>query len=214
MPQSTSDIRYAYDLAANSYAKKFLTELQFKPLDRQLLNRFATSIGKESHVVDIGCGPGHTTDHLASLGLTPTGVDLSPGMISVARSQFPELEFAIADFFSLPYEEHSFSGCLAFYCIVNLQPNQLRQAFAEMHRVLKPNGLLLLSFHVGSEPVYVDDFLNSGTTLEFFPFPVNVVTKALESACFIDLETHERSPYETEYPSQRCYVFARKANGE
>jgi len=211
MPQYTSDIRNAYNTAAQSYAEKFLTELQHKPLDRELLNRFSTSISNKNQVIDLGCGPGHTTAHLASLGLVPVGVDLAPRMISRAQSQFPKLEFAVGDFLNLDYPDQSFAGCLAFYCIVHLQRDQLETAFGEMLRVLQLNGLLLLSFHVGSEPVYVDDFLDTGASLAFFPFPIDVVTTALRAAGFTDIEAIERNPYDTEYPSQRCYVFARRA---
>ena len=211
MPQSTSEIRNAYDGAAGPYAEKFLTELLQKPLDQQLLNRFSTSIGNDNRVVDLGCGPGHTTAHLASLGLVPIGVDLAPGMIAKAQSHFPKLEFGVGDFFNLDFPDQSFAGCLAFYCIVHLQREQLESAFREILRVLKANGLLLLSFHVGTESVYVDDFLGTGAALEFFPFPIDVVSTALGAAGFTDIEAIERSPYDTEYPSHRCYVFARRA---
>ena len=211
MPQSKSDIKNAYDVAAQSYASEFLAELQHKPLDQKLLKQFSMSLGAQASVVDLGCGPGHTTAHLASLGLRPVGVDLAPGMVAEAQKHFPNLEFVAADFFNLPYPTGSFAGCLAFYCIVHLQQEQLKLAFTEMLRVLEPNGLFFLSFHGGSDPVYVDDFLESGAALEFFPFPVNVVTTALAEAGFIDVDAIERAPYDTEYPSQRCYIFARKA---
>ena len=162
-------------------------------------------------MVDLGCGPGHTTAHLASLGLRALGVDVAPGMVAEATSQFPALEFEAADFLDLPYADQTFAGCLAFYCIVHLQRPQVKPALAEMYRVLKPNGLLLMSFHVGSEPVFVDDFLGTGTALEFFPFPVENVTAEMDAAGFEDVEAIERPPYDTEYPSQRCYLFARKA---
>lgn len=214
MSQSLSDIRGAYDAAAQPYAEKFLDELQHKPLDRELLNRFAMSIGNGKRVIDLGCGPGHTTAHLASLGLTPTGVDLSPKMIAKAQSLFPELEFTVGDFLELDYPGQSFAGCLAFYCIVHLQRDQLLSAFLEMARVLKPDGLLLLSFHIGLEPVFVPDFLESGAALEFFPFPIDVVVAALAAAGFSKIEVASRQPYDTEYPSQRCYVLARVRSKE
>ncbi|MEM7315213.1 MAG: class I SAM-dependent methyltransferase, partial [Planctomycetota bacterium] len=138
------------------------------------------------------------------------GVDLSTEMIREAKLHFPDQEFAAGDFYDLPFEDDTFAGCLAFYCIVHLQPEQLVNAFAEMRRVLKPNGLLLLAFHIGTEPVHNEDFLDAGAALTFFPFPVDVVTSALTAAGFKEALAREREPYETEYPSQRCYVFARK----
>jgi ubiquinone/menaquinone biosynthesis C-methylase UbiE len=209
MQQTGSDIRKAYDTAAQAYAEKFLTELQHKPFDRDLLTRFAEMVGPQSRVADLGCGPGHTTSHLASLGLTPSGVDLSAEMISTARSYFPNEEFAVGDFFDLPFDDESLAGVLAFYCIVHLERDQLKPAFAEIRRVMQPNGVLLLSFHAGSEIVCTEDFLETGATLQFFAFEVDSITSVLREAGFANIEALERPPYDSEYPSQRCYVFAR-----
>jgi hypothetical protein len=79
-----------------------------------------------------------------------------------------------------------------------------------MFRVLNTDGVLLLSFHVGSDPVIVENFLGTGRTLEFMPFPVAQVQSALREAGFTDMEIYERPPYDTEYPTNRCYIFANK----
>lgn len=210
MTISDDHIRSAYDSAAQAYATRFLQELDHKPLDRRLLAQFADSVTQGRTVIDLGCGPGHTTAHLASLGLTPMGVDLSPAMIDLARSHFPNVDFAVANIFQLPYKNQAYDGCLAFYCLVNSRPEELESAFREIWRVLKDDGLLLLSFHVGDECIVADNFLESGSTLEFFPFPKRFVTNTLAGAGFVDIEAIERPPYETEYPSHRCYVFARR----
>lgn len=213
MAQSLTDIRSAYDQAASAYAAKFLDELRHKPRDRELLQRFASIVGRGGGVLDLGCGPGHTTAYLAGLGLRPTGVDLSPGMIAKARAHFADISFTVGSFFELAAADESVPGVLALYCIVHLERNQIQPAFREMLRVLKPGGVLLLSFHIGSEPVYVEDFLESGAKLDFFPFPVADVESALVSAGFIDLDIIERPPYDTEYPTTRCYILAHKPAG-
>ena len=210
MPQPLNEIRTAYDLAANVYADKFLDELSHKPRDIELLQEFASKVGKGQRVLDLGCGPGHTTSYLASLGLASIGVDLSPEMIATAKSHFPDIQFAVGDFFQLSESNQSVAGILAFYCIVHLQTAELVTVFREIYRVLKFDGVFFLSFHIGIDSVYVDDFLGAGGKLEFFPFPVATVQSALEESGFNDLVIHERTPYETEYPTNRCYVFATK----
>lgn len=210
MPQSDADIRTAYDLAASAFADRFRDELTHKPRDVELLQQFAASVETGQRVLDLGCGPGHTTAHLASLGLKPTGVDLSPKMVSKASALFPGVDFTVGNLFQLSDQDGSIGGILAFYCIVHLQRDQLVLAFREMFRVLKCGAPMLLAFHVGEDPVFVDDFLQSGAPLEFFPFPVAVVRSALNAAGFSSMEVHERPPYDKEYPSNRCYVFAYK----
>lgn len=210
MSQSSSDIQKAYDTASEAYAKTFLDELRHKPFDLALLQQFALSVGKGGMVLDLGCGPGHTTDHLHNMELSPVGVDLSPQMIAMATSLFPYLTFLVGDFFQLPQKELSASGVLAFYCIVHLRPDQLVPAFSEMFRVLKPGGTLLLSFHVGTGTIQTDSFLSTGASLEFSLFSVSDIQSALTTAGFIDLEIHQRPPYQIEHPTKRCYIFAQK----
>ena len=214
MPQSLTEIRSAYDLASGAYAEAFIDELRQKPRDRELLRQFASSIAPGQKVLDLGCGPGHTTHHLRSLGLTPAGIDISPKMIATANSLFPQVAFSVGDFCQLSHEDESVAGILAFYCIVHLSPDQLGQAVREMYRALSYGGILLLSFHVGTETIQTDSFLNTGATLEFALFSVSQVQSALTEAGFASVEIYERPPYDSEHPTRRCYVFAHKSVNE
>ncbi len=210
MSSSLESVRTAYDLACEPYARKFVNELDHKPLDRVLLKRFADSVGAERLILDIGCGPGHTTAHLTSLGLMATGVDLSPMMIEVASRTFPHSRFEVGDFFALRHESSSIAGILAFYCIVHLTTEQLVLVFEEMYRVLCDGGVLLLSFHVGSEVIRAENFLDTSAVLEFTFFETRQVEAALMTAGFAPIDLRVRAPYDTEHPSRRCYVFAHK----
>jgi 2-polyprenyl-3-methyl-5-hydroxy-6-metoxy-1,4-benzoquinol methylase len=61
--------------------------------DRGVLATFAELVGADGGgpVVDAGCGPGRIMDHLASLGVSVRGIDLSPRMVGVARERHPGL---------------------------------------------------------------------------------------------------------------------------
>lgn len=210
MPIAQDSIRTAYDIASDAYSRHFLDELDRKPFDREVLLRFAELVGEEGTVLDLGCGPGHTTAFLSNLGLTTTGVDLSPRMIERAIESFPQSCFEVGDFFSLSQRPSSVGGVLAFYCIVHLTAGQLVPAFSEMYRVLKRSGHLLIAFHVGTEVIHADNFLNTNAVLDFRFFKPSHILSALGSVGFVVKETHIREPYESEHPSTRCYIFADK----
>jgi len=53
-------------------------------------------------VVDAGCGSGRMTRLLSSLGVDTSGIDLSAGMIDVARRTCPGLGFEVAELGKLP----------------------------------------------------------------------------------------------------------------
>jgi hypothetical protein len=54
---SAHTIRENYDRMADAYARQLFTELHKKPLDRELLDRFAAEIGGHGEICDMGCGP-------------------------------------------------------------------------------------------------------------------------------------------------------------
>lgn len=204
------DVRESYDSAAEAYAEHLATELDHKPLDRHLLNRFAEEMRGRGLVADLGCGPGHVARYLQERGVTVVGVDLSPETIRVAKGLHPDVDLRVGDMTQLDLPDASLAGIVAFYAIVHSSPAELGAVFQETRRVLKPGGLALLSFHIGDEVVHLDDLFGAPVSLDFrFHLP-GVIIEALRSARLAVIEHVEREPYEgVEYPSRRCYLLAR-----
>jgi SAM-dependent methyltransferase len=155
--QKTSDIQSSYDRVADEYVGHVYDELRHKPLDRELLDRFADRVRGAGLVCDLGCGPGQVARYLRDRGVAMCGVDLSPGMVERARELNPGVEFRQGDMKALDVPAEAWAGIAAFYAIVNLPPGEVAQALREMRRVLRPGGLLLLSFHIGEEISHVED---------------------------------------------------------
>jgi SAM-dependent methyltransferase len=206
------DVRDSYDSAADAYAEHLATELDQKPLDRHLLNRFAEETRGRGLVADLGCGPGHVARYLQEQGVTVVGIDLSPEMVRVATDLHPGIEFRIGDMSRLDLPDASLVGIVAFYSIVHFRPAELGAVFQELRRALLPGGLALIAFHIGDEVVHVDDLFGSPVSLDFrFHIPGSVI-EALRCAQLAVIEQVEREPYEgAEYPSRRCYLLARAA---
>jgi ubiquinone/menaquinone biosynthesis C-methylase UbiE len=210
--EKISDVRGCYDLVADEYARRIYGELEHKPLDRQLLSRFAESVRGMGVTCDLGCGPGHVARFLQGCGIEVCGIDLSPEMIAVARRLSPGISFESGDMLALPVGDNSWAGIVASYSIVNLSPARLIRVFQEMARVLIPGGRLLVGFHIGEDNSQVEDMWDYGTALEFTFFRVSTVSDALRNSGFSVEEIIERGPYapEVEYQSRRAYIFAQK----
>jgi SAM-dependent methyltransferase len=215
MEQPSGHIQACYDAVAREYAERFAGELAHKPLDREVLGRFASEVRGRGDVYDLGCGPGQTTAYLHGCGIDVRGLDLSPNLLREARQRHPGIPFEAGDLLALPLADASLAGVVAFYAIVHLSPAGLRRALTEMHRVLRPGGRLLFAFHIGEGSLHVEEFLGRPVAMDFVFFTPGVVTRELIQAGFVAVEVIERDPYpEVEYPSRRAYLFARKPEGD
>jgi len=204
-------IRDSYDRLAAEYARRLFDELKHKPLDRELLDRFAARVRGRGEVCDMGCGPGHVARYLKDAGTAVLGLDLSPGMVEQARALNPDISFREGNMLALDLPDASWAGIAAFYAIVNLHRACLPTAFREMARVLQPNGLLLLAFHVGDEVLQENELWGQQISMEFFFFQPTEIVALLEAAGLGIEEVIQREPYpEVEYQSRRAYIFARK----
>ena len=204
------DVRESYDSAADAYTSHLAAELDRKPLDRHLLNRFAESVRGGGLVADLGCGPGHVAKYLQDQGVSVVGIDLSSEMIRCATSLNPGIEFRVGDMRALDVPPAGLAGVVAFYAIVHFTPAELGAVLAEMRRVLISGGLALLAFHLGDEVAHVDDLFGAPVNLDFVFHRPHAVVEALRASGFTVVEHTEREPYEgAEYPSRRCYLLAR-----
>ena len=206
------DIRESYDSAASCYAERLSNELDDKPLDRHLLNRFAEENNGGGLVGDIGCGPGHIAAYLHKQGVEVYGVDLSPQMVSVAKERHPDLTFCVEDMRHLSAHDKSLVGIVLFYSIVHFPTAELLPVFREMRRVLADGGCMLISFHVGEFNIHCQELFGAPVSLDFQAHLPGDVIDALRASGFVVLEEICREPYaDVEYPSRRCYLMAKAA---
>jgi SAM-dependent methyltransferase len=205
------DVQSSYDAVAAEYAAKFQDEMDHKPFDRDCLDRLAREVGNLGPICDLGCGPGQIARYLHSQGVDALGVDLSPQMVAEAARLNPDIPFHQGDMLSLPDGDHSWGGIAAFYCIIHIPRGKVVGALREMRRVLKPGGVLLLTFHIGSEIRHLDEWWEKEVNLDFIFYQREEMEAWLKEAGFELEETLVREPNpEVEVATRRAYVFARK----
>ncbi|HVX46340.1 MAG TPA: class I SAM-dependent methyltransferase [Mycobacteriales bacterium] len=148
-PADLAAVRESYDRAADNYVAMEMGEVGPHPWLRAALAAFAEDVGGLGPVLDVGCGPGHITAHLAGLGLDVRGVDLSPRMVAHAQRRFPEQRFAVASATELDLAEASYGGILGWWSLFNLPRPALVEVVHSFARALVPGGQFLMGTHLG-----------------------------------------------------------------
>ncbi len=149
-PDDLEAVRSSYDRVADNYVAMGLGDLGPHPWLRAALSAFAEDVRPLGPVLDVGCGPGSVTAHLAGLGLKVSGVDLSPRMVEHARTRHPGLEFSVATATDLRLADGSLGGILGWWSLFNLPRDVLRDVLASFARALAPGGQVLVGTHVGT----------------------------------------------------------------
>jgi SAM-dependent methyltransferase len=104
--------------------------------------------------LDVGCGPGETDSFLEGQVGSLTGVDVSSGMIEHARRRNPWAEYR--DFRAgqpIPYHDRSYDVCFAICVLHHVPPEERHGLVAEMKRLCRPGGLLLVLEHNPLNPL-------------------------------------------------------------
>ncbi|WKX72149.1 class I SAM-dependent methyltransferase [Streptomyces sp. XD-27] len=207
--------RRSYDAVAERYATEIGDELDGKPLDRALLDAFV-ELAPGGPIVDVGCGPGHATAHLARHGARTLGVDLSPAMCAVAR-RATALPFAAADMTALPIRSHAAGGILCWYAVIHLDQDERAAAYTEFARVLRPGGHALIAFHTSDTDTrsgqarHLTEWWDRPVDLTFRFLDPAAETAALARAGLTLAARLDRAPHPgLEHASRRSYLLVRR----
>ena len=112
-----------------------------QPVVRALIDR-----SQPGDALDAACGTGRHTEYLAACGHRVVGVDGNAEMLAKARQRLPAADLRIGDLAALPFEAESFDLAICALALTHL--SDMEPAIAEIARVLRPDGRLILSdFH-------------------------------------------------------------------
>jgi SAM-dependent methyltransferase len=200
--------RVFYDTVAEDYAERFREPFAGAPVDLAMFAAFAELVGPGGAVADLGCGPGRATGHLRSLGLDVFGVDLSEGMLAIARRENPDLLFVQGSMLTLDVADGSLAGVVSWYSSIHTPVDELPSLFGEFRRVLVPGGHLLIGFQVGDEPKRHDRPFGHDVILDFQRRQPEFIGGLLEAAGFEVVSRTVRAAQGTELTPQ-AFLIAR-----
>ncbi|MEM2924724.1 MAG: class I SAM-dependent methyltransferase [Methanocellales archaeon] len=144
MKDEYNQIQAYYDELAREYDQRYQNpELAYmRSVEDEVLLREA-----RGRIVDIGCGTGRHSILLANLGYSVIGIDISLEMIKIARSKGgvnSNINFLVASAEALPFKSSSVNSVISIFGALN-HVVRYNQAFEEIARVLKPEGVFIFS---------------------------------------------------------------------
>lgn len=110
-------------------------------LDRPLLARVALAAPKAA--LDVGCGEGRFCRLLGERGIVTTGLEPAPSLLAAARGRDPNGTYVDGQAEALPFADATFDLVVAYLTLIDI--DNFETAIAEMARVLKPGGRLLVA---------------------------------------------------------------------
>lgn len=135
--------RYETEAGVAAYTR----ENGLRPLEDRLVREFLPA--PPARLLDLGCGAGRTSGDLAARGYAVTAIDLATALLEAARERHPAVDFRLMDATQLAFEAGSFDAAFFSYNGIDcIYPVASRvRCLQEVHRVLRPGGVFLLSSH-------------------------------------------------------------------
>jgi ubiquinone/menaquinone biosynthesis C-methylase UbiE len=191
-------------------AEKYQGEHSNNPFQAALIERIGTLLPAGTSVLDLGCGTGvPTAKALTDSGHRVVGVDISEGMLRLAREQVPAAEFVHADVKDLPADFGPFDAATAFFSLLMLSKADINHVLAKTAGWVKPGGYLGLG---------MVNFDGDSLPFEFLGVPVTVsgylepdLATVVESHGFRveTIETVDFTPPDGP-PESQIYVLAQR----
>lgn len=110
------------------------------------LNFTKEYVKNQDKVLDFGCGNGRLSELFKEKNYEYTGVDISNGLLKIAKEKYPDKKFVLINKENeLPFEDRSFDKIFSIAVFHHFNPEMAGQALRELKRVLKKNGVLVLT---------------------------------------------------------------------
>jgi ubiquinone/menaquinone biosynthesis C-methylase UbiE len=148
-------VQAAYDQIVVEYAKR--NHFHMAAILVSLAKGLVTYVGQNGRIIDVGCGTGRDMAWFEAQSLAVTGLDLSTGMLAYARDQVLG-DLCAMNMCILGFRDEYFDGAWCCASLLHVPKVQAPNALREIYRIMKPNGMLVLSIQKGDAEGWETDY--------------------------------------------------------
>jgi len=208
-PSTDEEIQAVLATVAADYADAHADALAAPSFERWLLSEVAREA--DGPVVEVGCGPGHTTAFLVEQGADARGLDFSPAMLEQARARHPGIRFEQGDQRQLirPETAAGWAAVVSWFSLVYLPPDELALTVAALARPLAPDGTLVIGTLTGGGLRRATEWFGHDVAFTLVKHTRESVLDSVRQAGLTDVTWYVRGARPGEQ-SDRLFVVARR----
>ena len=193
-------VQNTYDQIVLEFAKRNHFSMSDNLVD--LAQLLVKHVGQEGVVVDIGCGTGRDMAWFELHGIRIIGVDLSMGMLAYAKENVHGNLISM-NMRNLGFCDAYFDGAWCCASLLHLPKAEAVYALREIRRILKVDGMLILSVQEGNDEGWEDGSI-SGAKRFFARYQENEMKDLLSENRFAVLKTDSSQTVERNWLSFVC----------
>lgn len=193
----------------NKCAKLFMDKFMEITLEREILISFANLIKPNSKILDLGCGPGNIICFLLDMNknYSVDAIDLSFEMLNLVQYNAPRARCFLGDIRNLEMIIEEYDAIIASFIIVHLADDETEKLFKNIAKLLKPNGVLYISFIEGIKKGFEVTSFSSGDQLFYNYFEEMFLRNLLEENRIIVLDIHRHKYIKSKDGTSIIHVY-------
>jgi len=192
-----------YDEIAEEYCE--ITERDGdRKFQKKMLDKTLDFLPSNPRLIDLGCGDGRDTQYLQEKGADVVGIDLSRGMIDLARKKYTNCAFLHSDMRDTVFPNNTFQGTWASTSLSNIPKSELSSVEKEIYRILEKGSIFCFSFKVGEGEGFEESLVEGFETYHSY-YTLNELKVELNLFEVIDSKGYPGEIFNSEF----MYCWAR-----
>jgi cyclopropane fatty-acyl-phospholipid synthase-like methyltransferase len=193
------------------YDEISLKYLEAFPNPSEYIDSFLKLIPKNGRILDFGCGVGVDCNYIHSKGYNVEGIDISKGMLKIAKRNHQKILFHLKDIRDIEGEK-LYDGIVASCSLIHISKKEVPLILRKFNSLLKERGAIYLALQEGfSQELFVDEPFKPDDKLFLNIFSLSEIKRLLNSENFSVIEHHLReAKSKEELNYNKLFIIARK----